>query len=137
MAEGRWHCRDSAFSFSAARLTKIRESPGRMKRRNAWQKELLVAFPRGCGDHHFLFLKKLHRGEPVQTLFREDELALIRAGWLQRDEEGRLAVTKEVAEYFAAARRPPDELGRRHAIDDGLRSARLVTLRRARTYAAA
>jgi hypothetical protein len=96
-----------------------------------------MAFPHGCGDHHFLYLKKLHRGEPVQTLFREDELALIRAGWLQRDADGKLTVTRAVADYFAASRRPPDELGRRHAGDDALRSARLVTQRRARTSAVA
>ncbi|WP_157622777.1 hypothetical protein [Solimonas soli] len=94
-----------------------------------------MAFPHGCGDHHFLYLKKLYRGEPVQTLFREDELALMRAGWLRRDDDGRLAVTREVEDYFVAARRPPDEAGRRHTGDDALRSARLITQRRARSSA--
>ncbi|MFT4046969.1 MAG: hypothetical protein QM661_09765 [Solimonas sp.] len=95
-----------------------------------------MAFPHGCGDHHFLYLKKLYRGEPVQTLFREDELALVRAGWLQRDAEGRLAVTPAVSDYFAAAKCPPDEAGRRHTGGDGLRSARLITHRRMRVAAA-
>lgn len=91
-----------------------------------------MAFPHGCGDHHFIYLKKLYRGEPVQTLFREDELAMIRAGWLRRDDEGKLAVTREVENYFVASRRPPDASGRRHAGDDALRSARLITHRRVR-----
>jgi hypothetical protein len=94
-----------------------------------------VAFPHGCGDHHFLYLKKLFRGELLKPLFREDELALIRAGWLCRNDEGRLEVTQAVAAYFVAARRPPDEAGRRHTGDDGLRSARVGTQRRVRSAA--
>ncbi len=70
-----------------------------------------MAFPQGCGDHHFLFLKKLARGEAVSPLFREDELELMRAGWLRRNDEGMLEVTDEVGAYFVAARRPPDEGG--------------------------
>src|SRR3546814_17433544 len=32
-----------------------------------------MTFPHGCGDHHFLYLKKLFRGEAAGTLFHEDE----------------------------------------------------------------
>ena len=96
-----------------------------------------MAFPHGCGDHHFLYLKKLYRGEPVKPLFREDELALIRAGWLQRNDDGLIGLTREVADYFAAGRRPPDELGRRHTGDDNRRIGRPMTVRRVRSSAAA
>jgi len=65
-----------------------------------------MTFPHGCGDHHFLYLKKLFRGEPTAPLFREDEERLARAGWLRRNGEGKPEVTEAVATYFIAARRP-------------------------------
>src|SRR3546814_401434 len=65
-----------------------------------------MTFPHGCGDHHFLYLKKLFRGEAAGTLFHEDETRLTRAGWLRRNASGLLEVTEAVASYFMAARRP-------------------------------
>lgn len=95
-----------------------------------------MAFPQGCGDHHFLFLKKLARGEAVNPLFREDELVLIRAGWLRRNDEGRLEVTDEVGAYFVAARRPPDEGGCRRPGGSSLPAPRSTKpARRLRSYA--
>src|SRR3546814_2048468 len=44
-----------------------------------------MTFPHGCGDHHFLYLKKLFRGEAAGTLFHEDETRLTRARWLRRN----------------------------------------------------
>src|SRR3546814_19296532 len=63
-------------------------------------------FPHGCGDHNFLYLKKLFRGEAAGTLFHEDETRLTRAGWLRRNASGLPEVTEAVAAYFMAARRP-------------------------------
>lgn len=99
-----------------------------------------MSFPHGCGDHHFLYLKKLFRGEPVNVLFAEDEAQLIRAGWLRRNRDGALEVTEPVAAYFIAARRPPNEAGRRRTDEEVMRErlfagrpgARSVRSRRSR-----
>src|SRR3546814_5392817 len=48
-----------------------------------------MTFPHGCGDHHFLYLKKLFRGEAAGTLLNEDETRLTRGGWLRRNGERR------------------------------------------------
>ncbi|NGY03836.1 hypothetical protein [Solimonas terrae] len=95
-----------------------------------------MAFPHGCGDHHFLYLRKLFRGEPVATLFHEDEERLTRAGWLRRNGDGLPEVTATVAAYFMAARRPPASVARPRTEEDLMRerllSARPITQRRLR-----
>lgn len=95
-----------------------------------------MTFPHGCGDHHFLYLRKLFRGEPVTTLFREDEERLTRAGWLRRNAEGLPEVTAPVANYFSAARRPAATPAKPRTEEDMMRerlfSARPITDRRAR-----
>lgn len=80
-----------------------------------------MTFPHGCGDHHFLYLKKLFRGEPVQRLFREDEEQLVKAGWLRRNVQGLPEVTEAVAAYFMAARRPRAEPARGRSEEELMR----------------
>lgn len=95
-----------------------------------------MTFPHGCGDHHFLYLRKLFRGEPVATLFREDEERLTRAGWLRRNAEGLPEVTAAVAAYFMAARRPAAVATRPRSEEEMMRerlfSARPIGRRRVR-----
>src|SRR3546814_18834129 len=40
-----------------------------------------MTFPHGCGDHHFLYLKNLFRGEAAGTLFHDDETLLHVPAW--------------------------------------------------------
>lgn len=96
-----------------------------------------MTFPHGCGDHHFLYLRKLFRGEPVSALFHEDEKRLTRAGWLRRNLQGLPEVTDVVAAYFIAARRPPSVPPKQRTKEDLMRdrlfSARPITRRRVPT----
>ncbi|WP_028009322.1 hypothetical protein [Solimonas flava] len=72
----------------------------------------------------------------MNPLFREDELELMRAGWLRRNDEGMLEVTDEVGAYFVAARRPPDEGGCRRPGGSLLPAPRAAKpARRQRSYA--
>lgn len=97
--------------------------------------EYPVTFPRGCGDHHFLYLKKLYRHEPTPPLFREDEERLVKAGWLRRNAEGKPEVTEMVAAYFITARKPPEVPAKTRSDEEIMRerlfSARPITRRRA------
>ncbi|NKF24684.1 hypothetical protein [Solimonas marina] len=96
-----------------------------------------MTFPHGCGDHHFLYLKKLFRRELTSTLFREDEERLVRAGWLRRNDEGKPEVTEVVAAYFINARRTMSTPTRPRSEEELMRerlfgSARPVARRRVR-----
>ncbi|HEY9545089.1 MAG TPA: hypothetical protein VIR56_03725 [Solimonas sp.] len=95
-----------------------------------------MTFPHGCGDHHFLYLKKLFRGEAAGTLFHEDETRLTRAGWLRRNASGLPEVTEAVASYFMAARRPVKADRKRRTEEDVMRerllSAQPITRRLSR-----
>jgi hypothetical protein len=59
-----------------------------------------MAFPSGCSDHDFTYLMRLFRGQQPTAPLHEDEVRMMRAGWLCRDHHGALAVTAEVERHF-------------------------------------